>query len=291
MVEQITSLDDIDDISEYSTMVINSVNEVDKVLKGMTSILQTTQSLNTQYRLLGNNINIKPLIGDIKENVIALNGMNNAIAVSNGNFGSINSEISDFYSVFDISAPVRRFKHDVSSILGTIESIKNVDITSNVSKLQNGISNLNNAMGSTQAAPNFNQQTEDLSKYVKAVSGVNVKGVDSLIQLIRELNRLGVNMGNMDKLTNAITKNLSKSLSDLSKELKKLDTTMKQEAKRQTTRNEEIKRSVETVRSLMNTEMKVKVTSDSSGSNSSSGGSLDGSDSSNGSSHEPKTGN
>ena len=39
-------------------------------------------------------------------------------------------------------------------------------------------------MGSTQAAPNFNQQTEDLSKYVKAVSGVNVKGDDSLIQLI-----------------------------------------------------------------------------------------------------------
>ena len=145
-------------------------------------------------------------------------------------------------------------------------------------------------MGSTQAAPNFNQQTEDLSKYVKAVSGVNVKGVDSLIQLIRELNKLGVNMGNMDKLTNAIAKNLSKSLSDLSKELKKLDTTMKQEAKRQTTRNEEIKRSVETVRSLMNTEMKVKVTSESSDSNSSSGGSLDGSDSSNGSSHTPKNG-
>ena len=140
------------------------------------------------------------------------------------------------------------------------------------------MSSLSSAMNTVKSNNKFTAQTEDLSKYVKAVSGVDVRGVDSLIELMQQLNKLGINMGNMDKLTTAITKNLAKVLSEMTEAITKIDKTMKAEQIRQESRNKEIKQSVGKIAQLMNTEMKVKVSTDDEGNPSSSGstGSLGG---------------
>ena len=256
-----------EDIQKHTSLISNAVFHTSFILYNINSLLSVTEEISNKFRLLGSSIDIRPIILQLKDNIIELNGLNSAVSTS-----VINSFIPDWMSALDISAPVRRFRNDVNAILNTIENIRNVDISSNVAKLQNGMSSLNSAMNNVQPSNNnFTAQTEDLSKYVKAVSGVDVRGVDSLIELMQQLNKLGINMGNMDKLTTAITKNLAKVLSEMTEAITKIDKTMKAEQIRQESRNKEIKQSVGKIAQLMNTEMKVKVSTDDEGNPSYSG--------------------
>ena len=262
-----------EDIQKHTSLISNAVLRTSFILYNISSLLSVTEEISNKFKLLGSSIDIRPIILQLKDNIIELNGLNSAVPTS-----TINSFIPDWMAALDISAPVRRFKNDVNAILNTIENIRNVDISSNVAKLQNGMSSLSSAMNNVKSNNNFTAQTEDLSKYVKAVSGVDVRGVDSLIELMQQLNKLGINMGNMDKLTTAITKNLAKVLSEMTEAITKIDKTMKAEQIRQESRNKEIKQSVGKIAQLMNTEMKVKVSTDDEGNPSSSGstGSLGG---------------
>ena len=256
-----------EDIQKHTSLISNAVFHTSFILYNINSLLSVTEEISNKFRLLGSSIDIRPIILQLKDNIIELNGLNSAVSTS-----VINSFIPDWMSALDISAPVRRFRNDVNAILNTIENIRNVDISSNVAKLQNGMSSLNSAMNNVQPSNNnFTAQTEDLSKYVKAVSGVDVRGVDSLIELMQQLNKLGINMGNMDKLTTAITKNLAKVLYEMTQAITKIDKTMKAEQIRQESRNKEIKQSVGKIAQLMNTEMKVKVSTDDEGNPSYSG--------------------
>ena len=262
-----------EDIQKHTSLISSAVLHTSFILHNINSLLSVTEEISNKFRLLGSSIDIRPIILQLKDNIIELNGLNSAVSTS-----TINSFIPDWMAALDISAPVRRFRNDVNAILNTIENIRNVDISSNVAKLQNGMSSLSSAMNTVKSNNNFTAQTEDLSKYVKAVSGVDVRGVDSLIELMQQLNKLGINMGNMDKLTTAITKNLAKVLSEMTQAINKIDKTMKAEQIRQESRNKEIKQSVGKIAQLMNTEMKVKVSTDDEGNPSSSGstGSLGG---------------
>ena len=262
-----------EDIQKHTSLISSAVLHTSFILHNINSLLSVTEEISNKFRLLGSSIDIRPIILQLKDNIIELNGLNSAVSTS-----TINSFIPDWMAALDISAPVRRFRNDVNAILNTIENIRNVDISSNVAKLQNGMSSLSSAMNTVKSNNNFTAQTEDLSKYVKAVSGVDVRGVDSLIELMQQLNKLGINMGNMDKLTTAITKNLAKVLSEMTEAITKIDKTMKAEQIRQESRNKEIKQSVGKIAQLMNTEMKVKVSTDDEGNPSYSGstGSLGG---------------
>ena len=88
--------------------------------------------------------------------------------------------------------------------------------------------------------------------------------------MLNALHKLGLNMGNMDKLAEAIAENLSVSLSNVSNVIKDFNESYKNEINYKNERKKEIENSLNKVRTLMNKTMQIEVN----GNNLNSGASL-----------------
>ena len=105
----------------------------------------------------------------------------------------------------------------------------------------------------------FKANTNALQTYIKAINGVDLKKVNSLWSLIYQLNRLAGQLGNLDKLTDAIANGLSEVLRDLVDSLSEAKNTIHDAHQLQASRAEQIERSIGKIRTLMNSPLNINV--------------------------------
>ena len=138
----------------------------------------------------------------------------------------------------------------------------------------------------------FRKQNKELQKFVKSINSINVKSTDKLTKLLEGFNKLGLNVKDMNKLVDAITKRLAVELAKLSDELNEVGNIIAKESDRKEKRKKIIEKSVNQVRELVSQELTVVVKQDENGggggfSSGGSGGSFEESDSGG---KPPKTG-
>lgn len=109
---------------------------------------------------------------------------------------------------------------------------------------------------------NIKNNTNQLSNYIKAINTIQVSKVDSLTNLVRELNIFSDRMGNLDKLTEAIAEKLSVVLANLVEKLEESKKTIETAETIQTKRHKLIDDSIKKVKEIMENPINVLVSSD-----------------------------
>ena len=241
--------------------IISSIT--DGINSGIDNIYSTKDRLEN-LKELNLVASIYPVIQEIQKSFNALNSIGNSPEVV------VKPVVTVGFA--EQQTPLQGFLSDVDSIIKQAFDIANAPIDKSYNTLRNVIDATNTTMTNFHLPDNFSQQTESLDKFIKSVNSIKIEGVDSLTELLRELNKLGVNMGNMDKLTDAISKKLSVTLQNMGKSMDALNKTMIEDGKRKQKHEQQIKSSVSKIREVMNQKMEVIVKMDeSSNSNSISG--------------------
>ncbi|MBO5003875.1 MAG: hypothetical protein J6D03_01155 [Clostridia bacterium] len=114
----------------------------------------------------------------------------------------------------------------------------------------------------------FHTETEDVSEFTRVINSVDLAKVNSLTGLTESLNKLAVNMGNLDGLTEAIAVKLSAVLDKLVIELKSTKDTFNTAERIQKERNEFVRKAIQEVENTMKNPLLVKVGLDDSSNNS-----------------------
>lgn len=108
----------------------------------------------------------------------------------------------------------------------------------------------------------FKNNTEQLSKYVKSINSIQLSKISALTKLVQELNKLGMKVGNLDNLTEAIANNLSTVLQELVDSLKEAKETIDKAENIQDKRHKKIDESIKKFKELTEGPVIIKVSSD-----------------------------
>ena len=110
-----------------------------------------------------------------------------------------------------------------------------------------------------QTLKDLSAQQKTLDKYVTTVNRINVDKLGKLTAFINAANQLSKNLGNVDKLTEAIAEKLSVELDRLVNELNTAKEVINAADSLQTKRHEAIKKSTEEITKLMNKELLINI--------------------------------
>ena len=105
----------------------------------------------------------------------------------------------------------------------------------------------------------FKSQSNQLEKFVNTVNSVKLLNISRLNKFVTSLNQLANKMGNLDRLTEAISNKLSKVLEKLVERLTHAEQTIVKADEIQKRRHELIKKSVKEVSALMKQPMTIEV--------------------------------
>lgn len=230
---------------------------------------------------------LSPIISDMGKILSELGALDNIGGENSGSGNFIdrvlNSIAGRLSGPGEGSSGFQKFIFSATSIVHTAKFAKTVDLRSAFDDINYALRSTCETLEGFSFPDNFPAQVKELDKFVRSINSMKVPGADALTKLLVQLNKLGVNMGNMDKLVNAITDNLSKALTGLKKAIDEINKTMIEDAKRKEQHKKEIKNSVKEVQTLLNKEMTVIVKPDQSNSGASNAISADSSAGSNGS--------
>ena len=148
---------------------------------------------------------------------------------------------------------------DIERMVRQSKRILSVDLNKAYSDVCKAMIGTSDVMNSIEISGAFEEQIDELDKFIVAINSVKIEGADALTNLLAELNKLGINMGNLDKLVAAITENLSKTLTGLQQAINDVNKTMILDAKRKDQHKKEIAKSVDKINSLMNNNINVLV--------------------------------
>ena len=251
-------IDEIDNVDETISGLHKSLRVVDASIYAVNEITKAKTNIDALQGFSFSNI-MTPVLSDIDKVFAQMNsvGKNDK---SGGFFGRLLG--------VENQSPLNQFINDANRMVMQSLLIASSPLEESYNKLRNVITSTTETMENFHLPENFGQQTESLDKFIKSVNTIKVDGVDSLTALLRELNKLGINMGNMDKLTTAISNKLSITLMNMKKSMDALNKTMIEDGKRKKKHTEEIRKSVTEIQKLMSQTMQVNVKMEDSGSSS-----------------------
>ena len=251
-------IDEIDNVDETISGLHKSLRVVDASIYAVNEITKAKTNIDALQGFSFSNI-MTPVLSDIDKVFAQMNsvGKNDK---SGGFFGKLLG--------VENQSPLNQFINDANRMVMQSLLIASSPLEESYNKLRNVITSTTETMENFHLPENFGQQTESLDKFIKSVNTIKVDGVDSLTALLRELNKLGINMGNMDKLTTAISNKLSITLMNMKKSMDALNKTMIEDGKRKKKHSEEIRKSVTEIQKLMSQTMQVNVKMEDSGSSS-----------------------
>ena len=192
------------------------------------------------------------------------------------NYAGFNNSIVGFFHAVSL---VKRELSDVTkdqsaNITGLILSYSSalnalIDTSTKTSSLVNanfdiltrGIISINESISNINenGLSMFKSQSNQLEKFVNTVNSVKLLNISRLNKFVTSLNQLANKMGNLDRLTEAISNKLSKVLEKLVERLTHAEQTIVKADEIQKRRHELIKKSVKEVSALMKQPMTIEV--------------------------------
>jgi hypothetical protein len=160
------------------------------------------------------------------------------------------------------ASPLESLTKDINYFNNVLDGISDSELILKTSGLSSGIDNIRekiNLVDKDNTSTKFKKHNEDLKTYIQTINSIKVESIDSITQMLNALHKLGLNMGNMDKLAEAIAENLSISLSNVSNVIKDFNESYKNEINYKNERKKEIENSLNKVRTLMNKTMQIEV--------------------------------
>ena len=110
----------------------------------------------------------------------------------------------------------------------------------------------------------FNANTNALQKYIKAINTVDTSKLKPLTTLVHELNNLADKLGSLDKVADTLSNDLAVVLKNLVDSLTEAKDTIDSAHQLQGDRHKKIEEAINTVRNLMDSPLKINVSTESS---------------------------
>jgi methyl-accepting chemotaxis protein len=167
-------------------------------------------------------------------------------------------------------------KTNMEELIGSIISITNTmtgDLSANFD--ENSIKKLNlfnsafEAIGHTLSlqvdnSKPLNKNTHALKTYIKAINTVDTSKLKPLTTLVVELNKLANKLGSLDKVADTLSNELAVVLKNLVDSLTEAKDTIDSAHQLQSDRHKKIEEAINTVRGLMDSTLKINVSTESS---------------------------
>jgi uncharacterized protein YoxC len=164
------------------------------------------------------------------------------------------------------------FKHSIDELTELVEFGKmlseNQVIYAEFDKIMNSIDRVSEAGNKFEEdkVELFKRQQTEIRKFVKTINSIDVEATDKLSRLLEGFAKLGLNVKDLNRLVEAITNDLARSLTQLSKEMNSVGKVISNETKRKDKRSKVIQTSVKNISDLVNRELTVIVKNEKSGS-------------------------
>jgi hypothetical protein len=166
--------------------------------------------------------------------------------------------------LFNIKASL--FLDDLNDLYNTMSMDNTYKLYNNSGYIVQGIDSISESFDKAttdEKIINIKKHNEELKNYVTTINSIKVESINSLTNMINALLKLGLNMGNMDKLAEAISEKLSVALEDVKDIIEEFNSNYKKEIKQKELRQKNIDESLNKVKQIMNKKMQVEVTNNS----------------------------
>ena len=189
-------------------------------------------------------------------------GFNNSIVGFFHAVSLVKRELSDVTKdqSANITGLILSYSSALNSLIDTSAKTSSL-VNANFDILTNGIISVNESISNINenGLSMFKSQSNQLEKFVNTVNSVKLLNISRLNKFVTSLNQLANKMGNLDRLTEAISNKLSKVLEKLVERLTHAEQTIVKADEIQKRRHELIKKSVKEVRALMKQPMTIEV--------------------------------
>ena len=189
-------------------------------------------------------------------------GFNNSIVGFFHAVSIVKRELSDVTKdqSTNITGLILSYSSALNSLIDTSAKTSSL-VNANFDILTNGIISVNESISNINenGLSMFKSQSNQLEKFVNTVNSVKLLNISRLNKFVTSLNQLANKMGNLDRLTEAISNKLSKVLEKLVERLTHAEQTIVKADEIQKRRHELIKKSVKEVSALMKQPMTIEV--------------------------------
>lgn len=189
-------------------------------------------------------------------------GFNNSIVGFFHAVSLVKRELSDVTKdqSANITGLILSYSSALNALIDTSTKTSSL-VNANFDILTNGIISINESISNINenGLSMFKSQSNQLEKFVNTVNSVKLLNISRLNKFVTSLNQLANKMGNLDRLTEAISNKLSKVLEKLVERLTHAEQTIVKADEIQKRRHELIKKSVKEVSALMKQPMTIEV--------------------------------
>lgn len=189
-------------------------------------------------------------------------GFNNSIVGFFHAVSLVKKELSDVTKdqSANITGLILSYSSALNALIDTSAKTSSL-VNANFDILTNGIISINESISNINenGLSMFKSQSNQLEKFVNTVNSVKLLNISRLNKFVTSLNQLANKMGNLDRLTEAISNKLSKVLEKLVERLTHAEQTIVKADEIQKRRHELIKKSVKEVSALMKQPMTIEV--------------------------------
>ena len=189
-------------------------------------------------------------------------GFNNSIVGFFHAVSLVKRELSDVTKdqSANITGLILSYSSALNSLIDTSAKTSSL-VNANFDILTNGIISVNESISNINenGLSMFKSQSNQLERFVNTVNSVKLLNISRLNKFVTSLNQLANKMGNLDRLTEAISNRLSKVLEKLVERLTHAEQTIVKADEIQKRRHELIKKSVKEVSALMKQPMTIAV--------------------------------
>ena len=135
------------------------------------------------------------------------------------------------------------------------------DMFTKFNNLNGSIDTVYNTITKQKNVKEFRLNTNELGNYIKVINSVQLNKLKPLTTLVQELNKLANKLGGLDKLTEHLSNELGVVLKELVDALNESKETITDAHKIQKERHEQINKSINTIKGLMNMPLNVNIQS------------------------------
>ena len=156
---------------------------------------------------------------------------------------------------------ITNFNKTVNDWINIIKQIDPTLFPNQTNLLANSITQIFDKIATLQAEKNnqFKDHVDTLERYVKQINAIDVSKVESMTTLANSVTNLGNKIGNIDKFTEVLATKISKVLIKLSTSMNAAAAIIKNSDQLHEKRKKHIQESINTIKSLMEKEMVVKI--------------------------------
>ena len=230
--------------------VFGSSNDLSNMTSYLTSICQVNEAISK----LMNMSSMLNGIGDMS--------LNNDILTKVSQLKTFYTELFDSLAQLQISDAGKSNLYWITSDLQrfiSIVSLFNTQTTLKSTKLKSALTDIYTAMNNQTQSKIFIENTKVLGSYVKTINSVNVQSTNALTELVKQLNLLGLRLGNIDRLTDALANKLAEVLKHLVERLDEAKETINKADELQEKRKSLIEASVTEIRGLLEMPLQVNI--------------------------------